>query len=361
MGRIYMFIIFFMSFSNYFCSNPITNDLDSLIVWKKINSPIVINGCYTVPKGTKLIIEPGVEVRLKSYPVIDSTWVENARIRRDTTGMYYFVNSNNLAGWLNIKGDISAKGTRSDPIIFTSTSEGKWGIIMVDNEYSDFSYCEFKNAHRIYFKNEEYHYYESALTVKNGVINIDNCTFKHNKNRNLSIYSLSNVTIFNTRFEEKGVHFNNFIDSNHKIVFANNLFYKARLTFQAAAYISIINNTFVFCNVPVDLNMNTNYKLCNNIFYEWGDYPINRKTASYTLIKNNIYFKQKSRENPNLNGFIWADPSFLNENDLDFRLSSGSPCIDTGDQSIYNDFPLYDLLGNNRVNGTTIDIGCYEK
>jgi len=46
----------------------------------------------------------------------------------------------------------------------------------------------------------------------------------------------------------------------------------------------------------------------------------------------------------------------------DYFLTENSPCIDTGTESIPDSliFPVYDLAGNRRIYGSTIDIGAYE-
>jgi hypothetical protein len=58
-------------------------------------------------------------------------------------------------------------------------------------------------------------------------------------------------------------------------------------------------------------------------------------------------------------GNISSDPMFVNPTSTNFRLSTGSPCIDTGDNS-YNSQPL-DLDGNPRISNINIDMGAYEQ
>jgi parallel beta-helix repeat protein len=55
---------------------------------------------------------------------------------------------------------------------------------------------------------------------------------------------------------------------------------------------------------------------------------------------------------------IGKDPLFLNSS-LNFDLQSGSPCIDNGFNDI-TELPEYDLAGNPRIVGSSIDIGAYE-
>jgi hypothetical protein len=67
-------------------------------------------------------------------------------------------------------------------------------------------------------------------------------------------------------------------------------------------------------------------------------------------------------------GNIDADPMFVDPDNGDYRLSAGSPCIDTGDNSTVPKGVLRDLDGNPRfvadacagAAGATVDMGSYE-
>ena len=56
---------------------------------------------------------------------------------------------------------------------------------------------------------------------------------------------------------------------------------------------------------------------------------------------------------------ITDDPKFTDADNNDFTLQEGSPAIDTGDDPAIEGFDT-DLLGNNRIAGDAVDIGCYE-
>ena len=56
---------------------------------------------------------------------------------------------------------------------------------------------------------------------------------------------------------------------------------------------------------------------------------------------------------------IAFDPQFVSVETNDFRLTKGSPCIDTGDD-LASTPGTTDLDGNQRIIGAAIDMGCYE-
>lgn len=58
-------------------------------------------------------------------------------------------------------------------------------------------------------------------------------------------------------------------------------------------------------------------------------------------------------------GSITDDPLFVDMENGDFRLRSGSPCIDAG--SDVRSTSETDLAGNGRIVGAAIDIGAFER
>jgi len=62
---------------------------------------------------------------------------------------------------------------------------------------------------------------------------------------------------------------------------------------------------------------------------------------------------------PRGTGNTGADPLFVNVTNGNFRLLSGSPCIDAGTNVA--GVGSVDLDGNTRVTGVAVDMGCYER
>ena len=110
------FVLCFLLIILVSCTNDITSVTDGDIIWKEVDSPIIINDCFVVPEGSKLTIEPGVIVKFKSSENIEQ--VDD----------FYYDNLN--VGMLHIKGRLIAEGTEQDSILFTRDGDsGKWGII----------------------------------------------------------------------------------------------------------------------------------------------------------------------------------------------------------------------------------------
>ena len=63
-----------------------------------------------------------------------------------------------------------------------------------------------------------------------------------------------------------------------------------------------------------------------------------------------------------LEGNLDEDPLWQNSGEFPYSLSAGSPCIDTGTLDLPPgiELPEYDLAGNPRIFGETIDMGAYE-
>ena len=63
----------------------------------------------------------------------------------------------------------------------------------------------------------------------------------------------------------------------------------------------------------------------------------------------------------NVFGDAAHDPLFVNAPGNDFHLRSGSPAFDMGDKTLLDSFVNYDLDGNPRIVGLSVDLGVYEQ
>jgi len=101
---------------------------------------------------------------------------------------------------------------------------------------------------------------------------------------------------------------------------------------------------------------NSNPTLCNSILwnnniYIYGHPPTGSVTTSYSNIQGGWAGT----------GNIDSDPLFIDANNGNYHLSSGSPCINAGTPDTTGlNLPDYDLDGNPRIVNGIIDMGTYE-
>ncbi|MCX6303596.1 MAG: carboxypeptidase regulatory-like domain-containing protein [Bacteroidetes bacterium] len=87
----------------------------------------------------------------------------------------------------------------------------------------------------------------------------------------------------------------------------------------------------------------------------WGNTDGNGNSSNYD---GNTFVNCCTDPLPSGTGNISSDPVFINPVSGNFRLASGSPCIDAGDNAFNTE--TIDLDGNSRVYNGLIDMGAYE-
>jgi len=94
--------------------------------------------------------------------------------------------------------------------------------------------------------------------------------------------------------------------------------------------------------------------IINSILWENPPYEISYKTDK-PYIKNSVI--QGGYDGTNV---ISTNPQFENFENNNFSLQSISPCIDTADSSYLASDILFDVVGNIRIQGESLDIGAFE-
>ena len=109
-----------------------------------------------------------------------------------------------------------------------------------------------------------------------------------------------------------------------------------------------INNTIIHSNVvgknigPGSWSIPATINLNNSIL---SDNNTDQMAYATTVNRSNVSI---------------VNPQFLDAGNSDFRLSDGSPAANAGDNALLSNSFTKDVLGNDRVYNTTIDIGAYE-
>ncbi|MCF6170412.1 MAG: hypothetical protein L3J66_05465, partial [Bacteroidales bacterium] len=117
-----------------------------------------------------------------------------------------------------------------------------------------------------------------------------------------------------------------------------------------------IYNSIMYNNNPAEIYMFTddnadeNYLNIYNSLLDSGQENIRILSQ-----RNNIFYDNETNIN--------TDPIFLNKWEHPYQIDNGSPCIDAGTLANLPDFielPEFDLAGNPRIVGDSIDMGAYE-
>jgi hypothetical protein len=117
----------------------------------------------------------------------------------------------------------------------------------------------------------------------------------------------------------------------------------------------ILNNVTIADNIPDAVNIiNSSVTVNNSVIYGGivGSY-----TVQHSLIEGNT-----GGANGNLNATgITAGQLFFNASGGDYRLKYNAPAVDTGDNTLFAGLAAAtDLAGNQRLEGSKIDLGAYE-
>ncbi len=358
--------------------------------WDIGGSPYILIDDCTVQTGTELTIEPGVEI-----------------IIGDSIS-------------LNIYGKILANGTSSQHIVFKGVNESlKFNRVYVLNgsqtpPVSEFRYCEFMNAETgLYlhaFGRIANDYTTLETIVSNCIFDISVSTAIHVRAqaKDYSQYmsprrghAKVNPIIDGCRFNGNDVGIEMHIqgagrswysNANTEAIIQNNAFFNLPGTAinmlpgtgpSHGGTPSFVNNTIINCHQGIKIqDGDFDAIVINNIFY--GTSTAIERTGSYSstafyncFYNNGINFVGYPSTYGNVvmsnrNGYpcdmgfnIFQDPLFENLNH--YSLSSGSPCLSAGKDSIENNGKWYyspssDIDGNSRSNpiGSHPDIGAYE-
>lgn len=121
--------------------------------------------------------------------------------------------------------------------------------------------------------------------------------------------------------------------------------------------VAVINSTFAsntgFNGSVIKMVRAANSQIKNSIIYGNGSVIPFSITTSASVVSNSIVQGGQS-------GGINANPMFVDAANADYQLLTGSPAINAGNNSFVPTGIVTDLLGNQRIYNTTVDLGAYE-
>jgi hypothetical protein len=221
--------------------------------WTKSNSPYYIYGEAIIPKDKTLTIDPGVIIKFK------------------TGDNSHYDKSNFDLGILIVKGQLIAKGTQDENIIFTRNGNNKkWGCILILNseQTSYFDYCIISHGRDVW-----------------GIV-------EHPTNSGIALYK-ANAEI------------------NHCTI--ANCFWGVHISFESKLS---VKNSILFGNI-------------NNGIYVTSGIP----TISHSLIQKEKNQLSENLIDKGNNLFA-TDPLFEDISNDNYTLKSNSPCIGVGENGI---------------------------
>jgi PKD repeat protein len=302
--------------------------------WRPEYGTYCITGDAVVPVGTVLTLQPGTDLQIAHGKS------------------------------LRIDGQIQALGTAENPIRFHGVDGATWtGFIAQNNTIaSNFNYCDIRDAGT------------TAFQVMNSTLNIRNSKLHHNTSSGAPVCDLSsNANILiegclianNTSTGGSGaIQITSSTPTLRNNIFANNEgVTSGAILIRTNSNPQLINNTIANNHSSGTNNTciyayNTSATLMNNIIIGTGANQVYPFNATLTAMYNNVSSGLAGDHN------IQVDPMFISPSAgdgsgfdglaADWRLQSGSPCIDAGNPDVaYNDTedpnqagsPLYPALG----------------
>ncbi len=312
----------------------ITNDISQNTVWDISGSPYIIVGSINVQDGISLIIAPGVEVRFDS------------------------------SSSLNVFGKITAVGTVTDSIFFTSNRSNPnpldWDrILMKDSgsNESEFKYCKIRFARvGISFENTSARISNSLIAKcdRSGIsVDIGSPTIKDNVISDI-VHEGIHVASGTPLIEGNTIHDNidgiitDFASSiiRRNIIYDNSRYGVDNRNANDQNMIATIDHNTIDNNGDAGINCgNSNPMITNNIITNTfrvagncGGSGIRATsngfpTSRYNDLWNNLggnYCDTGNGSILSMEGDISEAPMYVDASDGDYHLQENSPCIDAG-------------------------------
>ena len=176
-------------------------------------------------------------------------------------------------------------------------------------------------------------------------ITLTNSTISGNKGRGVDVGGLNNSIIRNSVFSfnsNSGIYTNRNTTIVNCTFYGNSAAYGAGISIEVSSG-SIIKNCIFWNNYA----SNSNGGAFSDVSSDYAP------TVEYCLMQPETFYGTGTGSITNQN------PLFVNAEQGDFRLLSGSPALDAGNNTAIAGVPT-DIAGNDRIQNTTVDMGAYE-
>ncbi|PZU85583.1 MAG: hypothetical protein DI529_09675 [Chryseobacterium sp.] len=279
--------------------------------------------------------------------------------------------------------------------IFKNNSQFQTGAVEVESNNTGSNFTKIENC---YFSNNYAKYAGGAVSVFNynsgspQNVQITDCTFEGNSVDNASqggatggvggalfVYGGGEVLINRSQFinniigaytQYSGTYKGTAIalHGGSKVTLVNSLVYSDEIyvpLFNNGSTFNIINSTIYNPDGGTLLATRTPVinSIQNSILWMGGDSVNAIDGSGTTVTANNSIILPKYNVTLNGSNNYTTDPLFTNVSTADFTLKPGSNGTNKGNNNFYDTskYGSTDLMGNNRIEATTIDIGAFEK
>ena len=352
--KVWILVLLLIAILECSCTNPNEATAPNVTVWRKQDSPIIVDSLVHVKAGETLRIEKGVTVLLKSSVLPSDVFSDSMS--------YIFNFDEPKVGMIRVDGIMEAIGSKEEPITMTRSGEGFWGAIYADtSSVLTLKYCNISYFSGI--EREHYgHFSAAGIWFVNSTGTIIKSNFSNSLNRGLLIKYSTPLIRYNKFDSSGGI---SIIDSSP--VIDNNIFINGFIAFSCNGKSNpfIINNTIANYveGVATYTYDNEDFPIImNNIFWKLKSIYLTRPSNSNCTFKFNLLdrdgYKYETAKDDN---WVSINPKYLDEENCNYNLSEDSPMIDVGCIEIEGyEFPEYDYYGNKRVSGGKVDVGASE-
>ncbi len=252
---------------------------------------------------------------------------------------------------LTVNGNLDARGSRAEPIVFTSTKDDEFGGDTNGDGDKTYPYAGDWSKISINGGTANFNYAKILYSSKNATTGAINMTSSGGR------VVFANGEIAHAAYDAIGVESGN-------CHVTNSVIHDCLLAFRHWTRDPIVNCVIYDCGRLTQGGGQHFYNcIFSHIIETWEAFGFPQNGTTYRNCcfwnENGSVLTAEGRQDAKTvcgkNGNIWANPRFLDPENGDFRIADNSPCINAGDSSVA---PEFDYYGQPRDG--VADIGIYE-